>query len=256
MEPLWICVLGGSAVLLVVSLLGELGLALALDGRGDKPQRRQGEASRQRSLARFAANLPDVEQVGEEEFLVVLCRRLGSRFEHGPGRFTVWSNYVFRWGGLFCRRLRTVENTRLLFRYCRRALCHQMAQAMVDVATEAGLKARVVGLDGHVVAEAHYGGGWHGFDPDYGVCYRDGGRILSVEEVAGDRQAAARIYRHQRFLAGSEEVLRILGRQRITAVPPGGHLSPVTTRCQGLLGGLKWILAGAGLAAAAVMLIR
>jgi hypothetical protein len=206
-------------------------------------------------MKRFAADLPEAVPGGEEAVLLALNKGLTARFQHGPGRFTVRSNFVFRLAGIVIERLRTVENTEHLFRYCRQSLCHQTAQAMVDLATRRGIEARVVALDGHVVAEARYGGAWHGFDPDYGVVYRHGGRILSVEELADSPEKALQVYRDQRFAKSSDEVLEILRRKRITTVPSGEHLSPATARWQRRLHPLKWLTPLLGLAVGLAMLL-
>jgi hypothetical protein len=206
-------------------------------------------------MKRFTADLPEAAPGEEEVFLLALSKGLAARFHHGPGRFTICSNFVFCLAGTVIGRLRTVENTEHLFRYCRQSLCHQIAQAMVDLATRQGIEARVVALDGHVVAEGRYGGAWHGFDPDYGVAYRDGGRILSVEELADSPEAARRVYRDHRFEKSSDEVLEILRRKRITALPSGEHLSPATARWQRRLHPLKWLVPLLGLAVGLAMLL-
>jgi hypothetical protein len=148
-----------------------------------------------------------------------------------------------------------VENSHHLFRYCRQALCHQMAQAMVDIATHAGVCARVVGLDGHVVVEAYYDDDWHGFDPHYGVVFRHGSRVLSVAELATLPRVAADVYSEHRLAYDSDEVLGILARQQITPMEPGCHLSPGTARLQRLAQGLKWWIPLLAMAIAAWRLV-
>ncbi|MGB0583401.1 MAG: transglutaminase domain-containing protein, partial [Limisphaerales bacterium] len=63
--------------------------------------------------------------------------------------------------------------------------CDDSARNTAALAQLAGLRARVWGLSGHVVAETYYDGGWHMFDPDHEVFYRTAaGHIASVEELA------------------------------------------------------------------------
>lgn len=65
--------------------------------------------------------------------------------------------------------------------------CDDAARNFAALCETAGLKARVWGLNGHVVAESFYDGAWHMFDPDHESYYRGpGGRILGVEELAKD----------------------------------------------------------------------
>lgn len=66
-------------------------------------------------------------------------------------------------------------------------LCSGSAQSFTALCEAAGLKARVWGLNGHVVAESFYDDAWHVFDPDQ-QCYFRGrdGHVLGVEELAKD----------------------------------------------------------------------
>ncbi|MEQ8852641.1 transglutaminase-like domain-containing protein [Gimesia sp.] len=63
--------------------------------------------------------------------------------------------------------------------------CDDCASNFAVLARKAGVRSRIWGLSGHVVAEAFYDGKWHMFDPDHEVFYRnDQGVIASVEELA------------------------------------------------------------------------
>jgi hypothetical protein len=63
--------------------------------------------------------------------------------------------------------------------------CDDSASTFAVLSRAAGLRARIHGLDGHVVGEAFYGGRWHMFDPDHEVYYRmPAGHVASVEELA------------------------------------------------------------------------
>lgn len=67
--------------------------------------------------------------------------------------------------------------------------CDDSARNTAALAQLAGLRSRVWGLSGHVVAETYYDGGWHMFDPDHEVFYRTpAGHVASVEELAGNPQ--------------------------------------------------------------------
>ena len=246
----------GSLILLGMSVLGECGWAFRRGGRVTLPESSDAEKPSLRGMRRFIASLPRAEEVGSEAFFVALSEGLTSRFHHGEGRFSVWSNYLF-WAASSCiGRFRMIENTEHLLRYSRHAICHQIAQAMVDVARQMGQKACVLGLDGHVVAEGYYDGAWHGFDPDYGVVYRHAGRILSLEEVVASPEIAAELYRERRFKTDSRHVLEILARGNITRIAPGAHLSPQTGRIQRMLHGLKWLIPAVGLLSAALLWSR
>lgn len=65
--------------------------------------------------------------------------------------------------------------------------CDDSAQNAAALAKMAGLKSRVWGLDGHVVAEIFFDGRWHMIDPDHEVFYRaSAGHIAGVEELAAN----------------------------------------------------------------------
>ncbi|HPA20148.1 MAG TPA: transglutaminase-like domain-containing protein [Verrucomicrobiae bacterium] len=65
--------------------------------------------------------------------------------------------------------------------------CDDSALNFAVLCRAAGLRARFWGLEGHVVGEAFFDGGWHMFDPDHEVFYRAAdGRIVGVEELAAN----------------------------------------------------------------------
>ena len=62
-------------------------------------------------------------------------------------------------------------------------VCHQSAIAMVKLARQIGLEGRVIGLEGHGVAEIYYDNAWHLFDANMGVIFRENDRVLSYAEI-------------------------------------------------------------------------
>ncbi len=63
--------------------------------------------------------------------------------------------------------------------------CDDSAQNAAALASLAGIRSRIWGLDGHVVAETFFDGRWHMIDPDHETYYRmPEGHIASVEELA------------------------------------------------------------------------
>lgn len=63
--------------------------------------------------------------------------------------------------------------------------CDDSAQNAAALASLAGIRSRIWGLDGHVVAETFFGDRWHMIDPDHEAYYRmPEGHIASVEELA------------------------------------------------------------------------
>ncbi|MCX7047201.1 MAG: hypothetical protein NTX50_17145 [Candidatus Sumerlaeota bacterium] len=71
--------------------------------------------------------------------------------------------------------------------------CDDSANNFAVLCGEAGIRARVWGLNGHVVGEAFYGGAWHMFDPDHQVYYRmPAGHVAGVEELAARPEVITR----------------------------------------------------------------
>lgn len=72
--------------------------------------------------------------------------------------------------------------------------CDDAATALAWLATAAGYQARVWDLNGHVVSEIFYGGGWHMLDPDEEVYFFDNrGMIASVEWLTAHPETIAQL---------------------------------------------------------------
>lgn len=82
-----------------------------------------------------------------------------------------------------------VENPVQYFNSWGYGLCDDVASVMAQLTLLAGYKSRAVYLNGHVVTEVYYGGGWHMFDADFGLYGEDNkGNIVSVEEIYRDKK--------------------------------------------------------------------
>ena len=231
-------------VLLGVNLMG-------MPPRHRTPWTGRGGARRATSIRGMLAGLPRDAADSPGAFCAQLTASLANRFQHGYGRYTIWSNYACWLGGLLLPEIREIHTTPALLRHSQTALCGQIAQAFVDIATRAGVRARIVSLDGHVVAEAYYDHQWRGFDPDYNVVYRaaseDGaenedGRLVSVEQLADSPLLARQAYQRHRLPRGNDEVLEILARRRLRYLPAGAHAVPRIALLQRVLTWVKWLL--------------
>jgi hypothetical protein len=72
--------------------------------------------------------------------------------------------------------------------------CDDSAQAVAALAEACGLKARLRGVNGHVVPEMFADGSWRMFDPDFAVYFHAAGNsrgVLGVDELEKDRAAFA-----------------------------------------------------------------
>jgi hypothetical protein len=62
-------------------------------------------------------------------------------------------------------------------------LCDDRASVLVRLWQALGYKARVIGLEGHVVAEVFAEGKWMMFDPDLRLFYTDQNGVMSVQDI-------------------------------------------------------------------------
>jgi len=66
-------------------------------------------------------------------------------------------------------------------------ICYQVAFILANLAEAAGIRARAVGVPGHVVTEAFYDGSWHLFDAQYDCAAYyvddDGRTVISLEQL-------------------------------------------------------------------------
>jgi Transglutaminase-like superfamily len=86
--------------------------------------------------------------------------------------------------------------------------CDDSATNFAVLAKGAGLRARVWGLSGHVVAETYFDGGWHMFDPDGEIYYlEDDNETIASVETLQRRPDLLRRYRSP--IMDAEKLVRI-----------------------------------------------
>jgi hypothetical protein len=121
---------------------------------------------------------------GGREIMMALYGLVTERFTHGDADHTVFSNWLL-WG---LRQIHPafahIRQPETMVQRGYSLLCDQSSYVLLQLALEQGIRARHVGLDGHVVMEAWYDDDWHLFDPDLEVVpQNENGRVLSVEEL-------------------------------------------------------------------------
>lgn len=164
-------------------------------------------------------SIPPSEAMG---FLfTVVCER----FSHGENaRHTFFTNWLMWCGSVVARPVMPdfalVAGPDRILKYGHSALCGQHSFVLVKLAQKAGILARHVGLNGHVVMEAWYDGAWHMYDTDYEVM---GGEspdaVSSVSELARDVDRAIRLYEGRE---SAEKVRNFLDQSKLNLVslPP------------------------------------
>lgn len=122
---------------------------------------------------------------GEREKMEVLYSVVADGFAHGHAVHTVFSNWVLFFSGKVDPAFAHIWDPDLLVSKGHSLLCDQSSYVLLRLAQAHGIRARHVGLHGHVVMEAWYGSGWHLYDPDLEVVPMDSaGSVLSVEQLA------------------------------------------------------------------------
>ncbi len=107
--------------------------------------------------------------------------------------------------------------------------CDDSALNFAALCEEAGLEARVWGLNGHVVAESSYGGAWHMFDPDMACYFRGAGGRDPGRRGPGEgplRHPRRPLHSLRIPDGGGREVLHHEGRQRGLAARGGQAGTP------------------------------
>lgn len=123
--------------------------------------------------------------MSDEQKMLSLYDTAANGFTGGNARHTFFSNWILWLGGQLHPALGSIYDADLLVARGHSLICSQSSYVLVQLALRAGIRARHVGLNGHVVMEAWYGGDWHLFDPDMEVVVRDKqGNIFSLDDLA------------------------------------------------------------------------
>lgn len=168
-----------------------------------------------RSWERFdpslAASTPDLEalygaaqgrarrpfrDLPPEETMRILYETVSDRFTHGDRAvYSPFSNWVMWALGHVDRRYRYIQDPDTLLREGHSALCGDVSYVLIRLASMAGIPARHVLLEGHIVMEARYGHGWHAYDPDLEVAAKDAaGQVISAETLSEEPDVVRRAY--------------------------------------------------------------
>jgi hypothetical protein len=99
-----------------------------------------------------------------------------------------------------------------LFNSFESGLCDDRNAALTNIFLLAGLKAHAYHLEGHVVAEVFYENGWHMYDADWNLYFKDdNGNVASVEYISNHPEAICK----ERSSGGDGRVKFSLGMQML-----------------------------------------
>lgn len=126
-------------------------------------------------------------ELSPPERMQILYETVSDRFTHGDRAvYSPFSNWVMWTLGHINRRYLDIQDPDVLLRNGHSALCGDVSFVLIRLASKAGIPSRHVLLNGHIVMEAWYSGGWHAYDPDFEVTVKDpGGIVLDAETLFG-----------------------------------------------------------------------
>ena len=130
----------------------------------------------------------------EPEIMNALYQVVAERFTHGEATHGFFSNWALYLLGQIHPVFLHIWNPALMAKRSA-LLCDQSSYLLLKLALTNGVKARHIGLGGHVVMEGWYDADWHLYDPDLEVVPVDSaGRVLSVEALAQKPELVDKYY--------------------------------------------------------------
>ncbi len=175
------------------------------------------EAARQRSGG-------DLRNLPPHESMQLLFTTVSARFTHGKTSHTPFSNWI-NWAlGRVHPAFGSILNPSLLLKRGESAFCSEISSVLMYLAHKAGIRPRHVGLYGHVVMEAWYGGEWHMYDPDYEVVPMDeSGYVLSVAALSKDEDMIRKIYAGRTEPEALVKIITSREDNSFVSYPPGSQ---------------------------------
>lgn len=139
---------------------------------------------------------PNFESISDEEKMLLLYGSVIDRFTHGePAKHTLLSNWLMYGLGKIHPAFGTIMSPELFLAKGNSLVCSQSSYLLMHMALHEGIRARHVGLNGHVVMEAWHENDWHMFDPDAEVVPRsENHQILSLDDLAKNLDVLHELY--------------------------------------------------------------
>lgn len=151
------------------------------------------EALYQAAEQKHGGNLSDLPP---QEALQVLFETASARFTHGETQHTPFSNWILWVLGRAHPALGAIRDPGVLLKRGESAFCSEVSYVLMQLAQRTGVRSRHVGLNGHVVMEAWYGGEWHMYDPDFEVVVQDSsGSVMSMAALSRDEALVRKAYK-------------------------------------------------------------
>ena len=214
-------------VLMSVALIGHFGIYTGITPTMPAPKERFSselviETRTFSDLDQFARRSTNIsfEAQPADEKMEILFGAVIDRFTHGELRHTIFTNWIMSAGGLFNGNVSFMRVPDGILKYGQGVLCSEVSYILLRLAANAGIPARHVGLNGHVVMEAWYDNGWHMYDPDYEIVARSSQGVASVEELSRNESLLKQYYGH---MPDVERAFRVRSDHNYAAYPPGSQ---------------------------------
>lgn len=115
------------------------------------------------------------------DFNIVNNKIFASIVHSDKRKIQIYENWVLWSGGKIYGPLSRTQNP-IRIVLGGKALCSEVSAVFNRIATLNNFDARFIGLNGHVVSEIRTDDGWHVVDPDFGVTYQVGLKVLETRE--------------------------------------------------------------------------
>jgi len=215
MKPIWLGLLFIGGALFLIATLGQIGIGASYH---NYPARKW-EAF-DHFLVERTPNIDSLYNVAQQQIslldnfspkdvMQILYDLVKKRFTHGDkAKHTLFSNWLLYSLGKIHPAFAHILDPDLMLRQGYSVLCGQASYILLRMALKAGIPARHVGLQGHVVVEAWYENEWHMYDPDLEVIALDEyGNVMAVDTLARNSTLIRKLYEGRGDI---EEIVSIL----------------------------------------------
>ena len=127
-----------------------------------------------------------LRELPPRESMRILYETVADRFTHGDtAHYTIFSNWLLGALGYLNEIYSLIQDPDALLALGHSVLCSQSSYVLIRLAGKAGITARFVILEGHVIMEAWYEEGWHAYDVDMEAVPRDAyGTVPSAHDLS------------------------------------------------------------------------
>ncbi len=151
------------------------------------------------NVVKIEENITDIKKMDAIYKFVV------NRFNHengggdGTPRYSIFDNYLLYFAGFIHSHFSHIKDPKYLFAQEKIQICSELSYLMVIMAKRQGIRARHVGLNGHVVMEAFYNDDWHMYDPMYKIIPMYNKEVKSVHFLARNPNILRNMYQRNNY---------------------------------------------------------